>query len=94
MESPVIAEAWPEPVERVSTALREAGAEARIEEFSSGTPTAEEAAGAVGCELRRIVKSLERLEAQVFERCVDAFTKDQTMQSAVAAVAKDPTFCQ
>ncbi len=33
-------------------------------------------------------------EAQVFERCVDAFTKDQTMQSAVAAVAKDPTFCQ
>ena len=33
-------------------------------------------------------------EAQVFERCVDAFTKEQTMQSAVAAVAKDPTFCQ
>ena len=33
-------------------------------------------------------------EAQVFERCVDAFTKDQTMQSALAAVAKDPTFCQ
>jgi hypothetical protein len=33
-------------------------------------------------------------EAQVFERCVDAFTKDQTMQSAIAAVAKDPTFCQ
>ena len=33
-------------------------------------------------------------EAQVFERCVDAFSKDQTMQSAVAAVAKDPTFCQ
>ena len=33
-------------------------------------------------------------EAQVFDRCVDAFTKDQTMQSAVAVVAKDPTFCQ
>ncbi len=33
-------------------------------------------------------------EAQVFERCVDAFTKDQTMQSAIAAVAKDPSFCQ
>lgn len=33
-------------------------------------------------------------EAQVFERCVDAFAKEQTMQSAVAVVAKDPTFCQ
>ncbi len=33
-------------------------------------------------------------EAQVFERCIDAFTKDRTMQSAVAVVAKDPTFCQ
>ncbi len=51
-------DAWPEPVERVSAALREAGAEARIEEFPSGTPTAEDAAAAVGCELRRIVKSL------------------------------------
>ncbi len=52
------AEAWPEPVQRVSTALREAGAEARIEEFPTGTPTAEDAARAVGCELRQIVKSL------------------------------------
>jgi Cys-tRNA(Pro) deacylase len=50
--------AWPEPVERVSAALREAGAEARLEEFSTGTPTAEDAARAVGCELRQIVKSL------------------------------------
>lgn len=33
-------------------------------------------------------------EAQVFERCVDAFAKEQTMQSAIAVVAKDPTFCQ
>lgn len=33
-------------------------------------------------------------EAQVFERCVDAFAKDRTMQSALAVVAKDPTFCQ
>jgi prolyl-tRNA editing enzyme YbaK/EbsC (Cys-tRNA(Pro) deacylase) len=53
-----VAEPWPESVERVSGALRAAGAEARIEEFSAGTPTAEEAAAAVGCELRRIVKSL------------------------------------
>jgi len=49
---------WPEPVERVTAYLREAGAEARVEEFPAGTPTAEEAARAVGCELERIVKSL------------------------------------
>ncbi|MDQ3672003.1 MAG: YbaK/EbsC family protein [Actinomycetota bacterium] len=50
--------AWPEPVERVSSFLREAGAEARIEEFAEGTPTAADAAAAVGCELDQIVKSL------------------------------------
>ena len=50
--------AWPEPVQRVSSYLRDAGAEARIEEFASGTPTAEAAAEAVGCELDQIVKSL------------------------------------
>lgn len=50
--------AWPEPVNRVSSYLREAGAEARIEEFEEGTPTAADAAAAVGCELGQIVKSL------------------------------------
>jgi prolyl-tRNA editing enzyme YbaK/EbsC (Cys-tRNA(Pro) deacylase) len=49
---------WPEPVERVSSFLRDAGAEARIEEFDAGTPTATAAASAVGCELGQIVKSL------------------------------------
>lgn len=49
---------WPAPVERVSSYLREAGAEARIEELPVGTPTAEDAAAAVGCELTQIVKSL------------------------------------
>jgi prolyl-tRNA editing enzyme YbaK/EbsC (Cys-tRNA(Pro) deacylase) len=49
---------WPDPVERVSAFLRDAGAEARLEEFASGTPTAADAAGAVGCELRQIVKSI------------------------------------
>jgi prolyl-tRNA editing enzyme YbaK/EbsC (Cys-tRNA(Pro) deacylase) len=49
---------WPEPVERVSAYLRAAGAEARLEEFEAGTPTAESAAQAVGCEPGRIVKSL------------------------------------
>jgi prolyl-tRNA editing enzyme YbaK/EbsC (Cys-tRNA(Pro) deacylase) len=42
----------------VSDFLRETGAEARVEEFPNGTPTAEAAARAVGCELGQIVKSL------------------------------------
>ena len=50
--------AWPEAVERVAAFLREGGVEARIEEFSGGTPTAEAAANAVGCKLGQIVKSL------------------------------------
>jgi prolyl-tRNA editing enzyme YbaK/EbsC (Cys-tRNA(Pro) deacylase) len=48
----------PEPVERVSSYLRQAGAEARIEEFDEGTPTAADAAAATGCGLDQIVKSL------------------------------------
>jgi prolyl-tRNA editing enzyme YbaK/EbsC (Cys-tRNA(Pro) deacylase) len=50
--------AWPEPVERVACFLFEQKAEARIEEFSTGTPTADAAARAAGCELGQIVKSL------------------------------------
>ena len=49
---------WPEPVERVATFLRTAGAEARLEEFADGTPTARDAARAVGCDLQQIVKSI------------------------------------
>jgi prolyl-tRNA editing enzyme YbaK/EbsC (Cys-tRNA(Pro) deacylase) len=49
---------WPEPVERVASFLRAAGAEARVEQFEAGTPTARDAAAAVGCELAQIVKSL------------------------------------
>ena len=49
---------WPAAVERVATALREARVEARVEEFATPTPTAQEAADAVGCELGQIVKSL------------------------------------
>ena len=49
---------WPDPVERVAGYLRAAGAEGRLEEFPDGTPTAEDAAAAVGCELAQIVKSL------------------------------------
>lgn len=58
MSPPGVAEAWPEPVQRVADALREAGAEARVEEFAQVAHTAEEAAAAIGCELRQIVKSL------------------------------------
>ena len=49
---------WPEPVERVSAALRAAALPARIEEFPEGTATAADAAKAVGCEVSQIVKSL------------------------------------
>jgi Cys-tRNA(Pro) deacylase len=49
---------WPEPVERVAAFLREAGAEARLEELSTGTATASAAARAVGAEIAEIVKSL------------------------------------
>jgi prolyl-tRNA editing enzyme YbaK/EbsC (Cys-tRNA(Pro) deacylase) len=45
-------------VQRVSSFIRDAGADARIEEFSGGTPTAADAAVAAGCELDQIVKSL------------------------------------
>jgi prolyl-tRNA editing enzyme YbaK/EbsC (Cys-tRNA(Pro) deacylase) len=49
---------WPEAVERVSSFLNQMGAEARIEEFREGTPTAVDAARAAGCKLGQIVKSL------------------------------------
>ena len=49
---------WPEPVERVAVTLRRAGIEARLEDFSAGTPTAKAAAEAIGCKLGQIVKSL------------------------------------
>jgi Cys-tRNA(Pro) deacylase len=53
-----VAGQWPEAVERVSGFLRQMGVEARIEEFSVGTPTAVDAARAVGSKLSQIVKSL------------------------------------
>ena len=43
-----MAERWPEPVERVAAVLRDAGIDARVEEFREGTPTARAAAKAVG----------------------------------------------
>lgn len=49
---------WPEPVDRVAAHLREAGAEARLEELVGSASTAAEAAETIGCELGQIVKSL------------------------------------
>lgn len=49
---------WPEPVERVASFLRTAAVDARLEEFPGGTPTAADAALAVGCAKAEIVKSL------------------------------------
>ena len=49
---------WPPPVERVAAVLRDARVEGRVEEFAAGTPTAADAAAAVGCALAQIVKSL------------------------------------
>ena len=49
---------WPEPVERVARELRAAAAEATIQEFPHGTPTARTAAKAIGCSLAQIVKSI------------------------------------
>lgn len=51
-------ETWPEPVERVASFLRIAAVDARLEEFPDGTPTAADAARAVGCTKAEIVKSL------------------------------------
>ncbi|HEY3962756.1 MAG TPA: YbaK/EbsC family protein [Gaiellaceae bacterium] len=49
---------WPEEVERVAGVMRAAAVDGRIEEFEAGTPTAREAAKAIGCDLSQIVKSL------------------------------------
>jgi Cys-tRNA(Pro) deacylase len=53
-----VGEAWPDPVARVAEVLRTEGAQARLEAFLDPTPTALDAARAVGCTLGQIVKSL------------------------------------
>jgi Cys-tRNA(Pro) deacylase len=51
-------ERWPEPVARVVEVLRRGGVDGRVEEFPEGTPTASDAAKAVGSSRAQIVKSL------------------------------------
>src|SRR5437763_1448479 len=48
---------WRAPVERVTADLRDAGPEVRLEELADGTPTAQAAATAVGCEPAQTPKS-------------------------------------
>ena len=85
-------EAWPAAVERVTGYLREARAEVRVEEFPEGTPTAKDAARAVGCELGQIVKSL------VFDcdgrRVVALVPGDRRADSAKVARAVDARFAR
>ena len=89
--------AWPEPVERVSHFLRESGAEARIQEFPEGTPTAQAAADATGCDLEQIVKSLvfmcdERPVVALVpgDRRCDPVKVATAVDAASARVAKPP----
>jgi hypothetical protein len=35
-----------------------------------------------------------KCEGPAFDRCIDEFSAKKTVQSAIAAVAKDPSFCQ
>ena len=49
---------WAEHVEGAVLFLRQAGVDGSLDEYSDGTPTAADAARAVGCELGQIVKSL------------------------------------
>jgi prolyl-tRNA editing enzyme YbaK/EbsC (Cys-tRNA(Pro) deacylase) len=89
--------AWPEPVERVSSFLRESGAEARIQEFPEGTPTAQAAAEAAGCELAQIVKSLvfmcdEKAVVALVpgDRRCDPYKVAAAVDASAARVAKLP----
>ena len=67
--------AWPEAVQRVTSFLREARAEVRVEEFPEGTPTAKDAARAdsekiaraAGSKFARIAGSDEVREATGFD---------------------------
>jgi Cys-tRNA(Pro) deacylase len=49
---------WPDPVERVSAALKAAAVDAHIEQFEESAATARDAARAVGADLSQIVKSI------------------------------------
>ena len=49
---------WPDAVERVASVLRVGAVEATVQEFAEGTPTADQAARAIGCELEQIVKTV------------------------------------
>ena len=81
---------WPEPVERVAAFLREAGAEARLEEFGSGTPTAAAAARAAGCTPDQIVKTLVLMcDGEAVVALVPGDRRADTAKIALAAGAAE-----
>ncbi len=78
-----------EAVERVTAYLRDSRAEARVEEFSTGTPTAAHAARAVGCDLRNIVKSLVfECDGRVVLAMVPGDRRADAAKVAAAAAAR------
>jgi Cys-tRNA(Pro)/Cys-tRNA(Cys) deacylase len=80
----------PEPVARVSEYLRAAGAEVRIEEFETGTPTARDAARAVGVPLSRIVKTLAfEFDGKAVVALVPGDRRADARKVAAAAGVKD-----
>jgi prolyl-tRNA editing enzyme YbaK/EbsC (Cys-tRNA(Pro) deacylase) len=86
---------WPEPVQRVADFMRQSAAEGRIEEFPQGTPTALDAARAVGCKLGQIVKSVVFVCDGRFvvvltpgDRRADASKVADAAGSAIARVAR------
>jgi prolyl-tRNA editing enzyme YbaK/EbsC (Cys-tRNA(Pro) deacylase) len=91
-ETPNVTEDLPKAVERVQTYLQQARAEARLEEFSTGTPTAAHAARAVGCDLRNIVKSLVfECEGRVVLAMVPGDRRADVRKVAAAAGAGSAT---
>ena len=81
---------WPEPVERVAVFFRESGAEARLEELPTATPSAQAAADAIGCALEQIVKSLVFMcGAQPVLALLPGDRRADPAKIALAAEAKD-----
>ena len=87
---------WPEPVERVSAYLAQMGVEARVEEFTEGTPTAADATQAVGCKLgqtgntsKKTASSddVEALVRPLIDRAVALDVQDARFARAIAHAA-------
>src|SRR3954471_12472996 len=81
---------WPEAVQRVSSYIGRAGIDASIQEFGEETPTAEDAARAVGCRLEQIVKSLVFVcDGEYVLALIPGDRRADTAKVAAAAGASD-----